>query len=54
MRHLVVNGERLTNEHLVQKRQIKHASTSAILTVLSITAAVMVEVVVTMKIKKHF
>ena len=54
MRHLVVNGEPLMNDHLAQKRQIKLAMTSVILTVLSITLAVMAEVVVTMKIKKHF
>lgn len=54
MQHLVVNGEPLMNDLLAQKRQIKLAMTSVILTVLSITLAVMVEVVVTMKIKKHF
>ena len=54
MRHLVVNGEPLTNEHSVQNRQIKHAMTSDMLTVLSIIPAVMVAVVVTVKIRKHF
>ena len=54
MRHLVVNGEPLMNDHLAQKRQIKLAMTSVILTVLSIIPAVMVAVVVTVKIRKHF
>ena len=54
MRHLVVNGEPLMNDHLAQKRQIKLAMTLAILTVLSITLAVMAGAVTTMKIKKHF
>ena len=54
MRHLVVNGEPLMNDRLVQKRQIKHATILVIMMVLSITLVEMVEVVEITRTKKLF
>ena len=54
MRHLVVNGEPLMNDRLVQKRQIKHATILVIMMVPLTTLVAMVEVVEIIKTKKLF